>query len=80
MLLAKSLRWRGIAGPRVGLGGLAKRQLDMGLSVVFGADNITDETPDENPNAAAGGGNQYSQWSPGGFNGRFAYMRLIYDF
>ncbi len=53
---------------------------DMGLSVVFGADNITDETPDENPNAAAGVGNQYSQWAPGGFNGRFWYTRLIYDF
>ena len=38
------------------------------------------ETPDRNPNAAAGVGNQYSQWAPGGFNGRFIYTRLIYDF
>jgi iron complex outermembrane receptor protein len=30
--------------------------------------------------AAAGVGNQYSQWAPGGFNGQFVYMRLIYDF
>ena len=53
---------------------------DGGFSVVAGANNLFDETPDENPNAAAGVGNQYSQWAPGGFNGRFAYMRLIYDF
>jgi iron complex outermembrane receptor protein len=53
---------------------------DAGFSVVVGADNIGDETPDENPNAAAGVGNQYSQWAPGGFNGRFIYTRLMYDF
>jgi len=53
---------------------------DMGLSVAFGADNIINETPDENPNAAAGVGNHYSQWAPGGFNGRFWYTRLIYDY
>ncbi|GAB3282705.1 TonB-dependent receptor plug domain-containing protein [Parahaliea aestuarii] len=51
-----------------------------GFTVVVGADNLFDETPDENPNAAAGVGNLYSQWSPGGFNGRFAYVRLMYDF
>ena len=53
---------------------------DNGFGIVVGADNITDETPDENPNAAASVGNQYSQWAPGGFNGRFAYFRLLYDF
>ena len=53
---------------------------DAGLSIVVGADNILDETPDENPNAAAGVGNEFSQWSPGGFNGRFWYTRLVYDF
>jgi len=51
-----------------------------GITVVIGADNILDETPDENPNAAQGVGNRYSQWAPGGFNGRFAYLRLMYDF
>ncbi len=51
-----------------------------GFSVVAGANNLFDETPDKNPNAAAGVGNLYSQWAPGGFNGRFAYMRLMYDF
>lgn len=54
--------------------------LDMGLSVIVGANNVFDETPDKNPNAAAGVGNQYSQWSPGGFNGQFVYTRLVYDF
>ncbi|MFT7286620.1 MAG: iron complex outermembrane receptor protein [Halieaceae bacterium] len=53
---------------------------DSGLSVVVGANNLLDETPDENPNAAAGVGNQYSQFAPGGFNGRLAYLRLLYDF
>ena len=53
---------------------------DAGLTVVVGANNLFDETPDENPNAADGVGNQYSQWAPGGFNGQFAYFRLIYDF
>ena len=53
---------------------------ENGLGLVVGADNITDEVPDENPNAASGVGNQYSQWAPGGFNGRFAYFRVLYDF
>jgi iron complex outermembrane recepter protein len=53
---------------------------DAGFSVIVGANNLTDETPDKNPNAAAGVGNQYSQWAPGGFNGRFVYTRLVYDF
>ena len=50
------------------------------FTIVVGADNITDEVPDENPNAAAGVGNQYSQWAPGGFNGRFLYTRISYGF
>ncbi|MEP6389897.1 MAG: TonB-dependent receptor [Halioglobus sp.] len=54
--------------------------LDMGLSVIVGANNLFDETPDKNPNAAAGVGNKFSQWSPGGFNGQFVYTRLVYDF
>jgi iron complex outermembrane receptor protein len=51
-----------------------------GVTVVLGADNLLNETPDENPNAAAGVGNQYSQFAPGGFNGRLAYLRVMYDF
>lgn len=49
------------------------------LTVVLGAQNAFDETPDENPGAAAGVGNLYSQFSPFGFNGSFYYLRLRYD-
>ncbi len=46
---------------------------------VVGVQNIFDETPDENPGAAGGVGNRYSQFSPFGFNGAFWYLRLRYD-
>ena len=49
------------------------------LTVVFGAQNALDETPDENPGAADGVGNRYSQFSPFGFNGSFWYLRLRYQ-
>ncbi len=49
------------------------------LTVVLGAQNAFDTTPDENPGAAAGVGNRYSQFSPFGFNGSFWYLRLKYD-
>ena len=49
------------------------------LTVVLGAQNAFDETPDENPGAADGVGNRYSQFSPFGFNGSFYYLRLKYD-
>jgi len=48
-------------------------------TIVFGMQNALDETPDENPNAAAGVGNRYSQYTPFGFNGGFWYLRLKYD-
>ncbi len=53
---------------------------ESGLSLVLGSNNITDKTPDENSGAAAGAGNRYSQFAPGGFNGSFWYARAIYDF
>ncbi len=53
---------------------------DLGLTVVVGGNNITDETPDENAGAAAGVGNQYSQFAPLGFNGALYYGRVIYNF
>jgi iron complex outermembrane receptor protein len=53
---------------------------DMGLTLVAGANNITDETPDENAGAADGVGNRYSQFAPLGFNGALYYGRLIYNF
>ena len=49
------------------------------LSVVIGAQNAFDEVPDENPGAAAGVGNRYSQFSPFGFNGAYWYARVRYD-
>ena len=53
---------------------------DLGLSLVAGANNITDETPDNNRGAADGVGNAYSQFAPLGFNGALYYGRLIYNF
>jgi iron complex outermembrane receptor protein len=53
---------------------------DLGLTVVAGANNITDETPDDNRGAADGVGNAYSQFAPLGFNGAFYYGRVIFDF
>ena len=49
------------------------------LSVVVGAQNAFDETPDENPGAASGVGNRYSQFSPFGFNGTYWYGRVRYE-
>ena len=50
------------------------------LTLVVGAQNVFDQAPEENPNAAAGVGNRYSQYTPFGFNGMFWYGRLKYDF
>ena len=50
------------------------------MTVVVGAQNVFDQYPEENPNAAAGVGNRYSQYTPFGFNGMFWYARLNYDF
>jgi len=49
------------------------------MTLTFGAQNLFDEFPDENPNAAAGVGNLYSQFSPSGFGGGFYYIKLRYD-
>ena len=50
------------------------------FTLIAGAQNVLDEYPDENPNAAANTGNLYSQFAPGGFGGGFYYMRVSYDF
>ena len=47
-------------------------------TIVLGMQNALDETPDENPGAAAGVGNRYSQYSPFGFNGGFWYLRVTW--
>ncbi len=48
-------------------------------TVVLGLQNALDELPDENPGAAGGVGNRYSQFTPFGFNGAFWYLRLRYE-
>ncbi len=48
-------------------------------TATVGVQNLFDETPDANPGAADGVGNQYSQFSPFGFNGAFWYLRVKYD-
>jgi iron complex outermembrane receptor protein len=55
---------------------------DVTKSIEFsiGGQNVLDETPDENPGARAGVGNQYSQFSPFGFNGAFYYGRIKFKF
>ncbi len=47
-------------------------------TIVLGMQNALDETPEDNPSAAAGVGNKYSQYSPFGFNGGFWYLRLTW--
>ncbi len=49
------------------------------LSIIIGAQNAFDTTPDENPGARSGVGNRYSQFSPFGFNGAFWYGRVRYE-
>jgi iron complex outermembrane receptor protein len=57
----------------------AAYRMNDNLTFVLGATNVLDETPDENPGAADGVGNRYSQFSPFGFNGSFWYLRVKYD-
>jgi iron complex outermembrane receptor protein len=49
------------------------------MTFTLGAQNLFDEYPDENPGAADGVGNQYSQFSPSGFGGGFYYVKLRYE-
>lgn len=49
-------------------------------SVTIGAQNLLDQNPEENPGAADGVGNRYSQFSPFGFDGGFYYLRTRYEF
>ena len=50
------------------------------LTLTLAAENLFDTTPGRNPNARHGLGNLYSQYAPGGFNGRFAFVRLAAEF
>lgn len=50
------------------------------LSLIVGVQNLLNQHPDVNPDAADGVGNKYSQYSPFGFNGGFAYARVKWEF
>ena len=53
---------------------------DSGLYVNVGAQNLLDETPDDNPWGALVAGAQYPVHTPYGFNGGFYYVRVGYEF
>jgi iron complex outermembrane receptor protein len=53
---------------------------DSGLFVRFGAQNVFDKTPDNNPWGAPVAGAKYPVHSPYGFNGGFYYARIGYKF
>ena len=46
------------------------------VTLTAAAENLFDNTPGRNPNARSGLGNLYSQYAPGGFNGRFVFLRV----
>ncbi len=48
------------------------------LSFAVGGQNILNTYPEAHPNAAAGVGNQYGQFSPFGFGGAYYYVRVNY--
>jgi iron complex outermembrane receptor protein len=53
---------------------------DFGTTVVVGGTNVLNQYPEENPFAADGVGNRYSQYTPFGFNGAFWYARVKHSF
>ena len=53
---------------------------DSGLYLTFGAQNLFDKTPDDNPFGAAVAGAQYPVHAPYGFNGGFYYGRVGWKF
>jgi iron complex outermembrane receptor protein len=55
-------------------------EFDSGLYVNVGAQNLFDETPDENPWGAPVAGAQYPVHTPYGFNGGFYYARIGWKF
>ena len=50
-----------------------------GLNISLGVQNLLDQYPDENP-GSGNIGNQYGQFSPFGFNGRYVYAKFGYTF
>ena len=51
----------------------------VGLNISLGVQNLLDQYPDENP-GSGNIGNQYGQFSPFGFNGRYVYAKFGYTF
>lgn len=58
----------------------AAYKLTKNLTLIAGAQNALNQHPARNPDAAAGVGNKYSQFSPFGFNGGFVYTRVKWEF
>ncbi len=58
----------------------AAYSFNKSFTVTLGGQNVLDTFPEDNPGARSGVGNQYSQFSPFGFNGAFWYARLSYKF
>lgn len=55
----------------------------LNINLSLGIDNVFDTRPQENPDSLEGNpngfaGRVYSQFAPGGFNGRFVYARAVY--
>jgi iron complex outermembrane receptor protein len=58
----------------------ARYRFNVGVTVSLGADNLFDQYPDQvPPNLNTSGGNPWSSFSPFGFNGRFLYGRVAYN-
>ena len=56
---------------------LAQYHFNSGFSVSLGAENVTDEYPDEAVNF--GNGRKYPRYAPGGSNGSLIYARINYS-
>lgn len=58
----------------------ARYEFPVGLRLAVGADNVFDVYPRQvRPTLNTSGGNPWSSFSPFGFNGRFVYTRLSYN-
>ncbi len=58
----------------------ASYALGNGVMASVGGQNILNTYSTENPNAPAGTGNMYSQFTPFGYSGAFWYSKLTYGF
>ena len=56
----------------------ASRAIGESVTLTFGARNVFDNQPEENPNASAVG-NRYSPYAPFNYNGAFYYFRIAYE-